>query len=424
MNKRLVLSVVIDNEKQYIDLDTISNVSVNLNSVVSTYPLVEGDSISDHMYREPAIITISGTFGQKGRFAINNTSENRLKDLQALFERIKDERLFVDILSIYNVRPNFVLQNISWTEHANTLDYTFSFKEIYTAKVEEIEYEVDITDENLPTLTEPLQLDFTDTLLDWEEVDKLVILALKDAKLVDDEFLQGVAASIGFIAGGAALSGLTIAIAVATSTLSIPVVGWVVGGLALVGTGIYAAITTSKKSKAKKNYRIKAFENYKDDRKKQAEYERFVNFMGEIHKQLEVLEYSAKAYGLAANTNQECVINIDGTYYIFNFEKNNSTGYWSMVVKNIKHEVIKEVSSMVGLASIAEATSHNNLFASETGSQVYLINTKLAEAEIYGDSDNIKYYNDLTNFVFFVTAIDMNNWNNLIIDIINNALKV
>lgn len=434
MEKRLVIAVTIDDEKRYLDLDTIDRVSVDLTSTVSTYPLVEGDSISDHMYRQPGTITISGTFSTNSRFStLNYTGLSRLKAIQNLFERIKDERLFVDIMSIYNVRQNYVLQSIQWTEHANTLDYTFSFKQIYTAAVEEVEYKVDVNDPNLPILTEPLQLDLTDTLIDWEEIDKMVIAALKSAKLIDDEFLLGALTIITsdeartalVVTGvGAALLAKGVIGTAITLGVSIPVAGWIALGVSAIAAGIFALVTWGKKKTEQSKYAIKAFKNYENDRQRQAEVERFVNFLGEIHTQLEVLETAAQVFAITANTNQECVMSIDGDYYIFNFEKNNATGFWSLKITDINGSLISETAQLVGLANMTECSTNNNLFMGKSGTYVYLINMKLGEADIYGDYDNMDYYNDLTNFVFLVTKVDMQEWNTLVSDIISNALKV
>lgn len=434
MEKRLVIAVTIDDEKRYLDLDTIDRVSIDLTSTVSTYPLVEGDSISDHMYRQPATITISGTFSTNSRFStLNYTGLSRLKAIQNLFERIKDERLFVDIMSIFNVRQNYVLRSIQWTEHANTLDYTFTFKQIYTAAVEEVEYEVDVNDPNLPILTEPLQLDLTDTLIDWEEIDKMVIAALKSAKLIDDEFLLGALTIITsdeartalVVTGvGAALLAKGVIGTAITLGVSIPVVGWIALGVSAIAAGIFALVTWGKKKTEQSKYAIKAFKNYENDRQKQAEVERFVNFLGEIHTQLEVLETAAQVFAITANTNQECVMSIDGDYYIFNFEKNNTTDFWSLKITDINGSLISETAQLVGLANMTECSTNNNLFMGKSGTYVYLINMKLGEADIYGDYENMDYYNDLTNFVFLITKVDMQEWNTLVSDIISNALKV
>ncbi len=431
--KRLVLRTTLDKIRRYIDLDLILNVSISLSSVVSTYPLVEGDSISDHMYRQPNTITLTGTFSQNSLFSIANSSENRLKNIQRLFERIKDERLFVDIISIFNARLKYVLYNISWTEHANTLDYTFSFKEVYTAKVDEVVYHVSSSDNNLPDVTEPLQLDFTDTLLDWNEIDAVVNRALQDAGLVEENFWFGVQNVISSDAVrttlvitsiGAALLAKGVIASAITLGISVPVIGWIALGAAVVAASLYFLITALKKKVETKKYRIEVFKYYEDDRKMQAETSRYINFLGEIHTQLELLEETAKVYQFQANVAQTCLLTIDNNYYSFIVTKNNTTGYWSMEIRDMSDNVVGQVSSMIGLSNIGDANDHNKIFVGPSGTTVYLINTKLEEADIYNDSDNMKYYDTLENFVLFVTSINMNEWSNLISDIINGTLLV
>lgn len=408
---------------QYIDLDIIEDVNINLSSVVTTYPLIEGDSISDHMYREPGEISISGKFSENGRFAksLGSNYTGRLKYIQNLFETIKDRQLFVDILSLYNVRENYVLSNINWKEHANSLDYTFTFNQVYLAKSNEIDYVVDVRDENLPDLAEPVSLDFTDNFIKPGELEKHVIMALQDLKIVDTEFLKGLGGSAALLGASAAVTGIIIGIAAATST--IPGVGWVVSAGLLLGLGVTKLVKTVKGASSK--YKIKKFKTYRNKKKTEAEYKRFVKFMEEMHEEIQILEQSTAVYTVANNVAQETILNINGQYYSFVFTRNNSDNTWSLKISDLSDNVIRTVNKLTGLSSLDECISSNNLFSKVDGSQVFIFNKKLVEKDASEKQrdDNSDYF-DLTNFMILVTDLDLSQWSNLVIDIIKNAVII
>jgi hypothetical protein len=435
--ERLILITTVDNVPLEIDLDTIDSVRVTLNSVVTEYPLVDGDSISDHMYRQPASISISGMFGQQGRFSNTFSSfGNRLKAIQSLFEKIKDERLFVNILSLYNTRENYVLHHITWNEGASTLDYEFSFKQVYVAELEDVKYTVDVVDENLPILTEPKTLNVTDTMVDWNEIHTIVIMTLKEANLVKDEFLLEVGnfinnnkdiLTVSLIVGvtGLAISAKIISGAIIASA-SIPVAGWVIGIVGVVALGIYVGLGWLRDETNKSKYALEAFKLYKKDAQKKAEFERFTNFIGSIHRQIQILEEYAKVYTFTSNENQECMININGSYYILKLIRNNVTLLWSLTVTDMYNKCIKTVGELKGLRSINDANQSNNLFTTEDGVYVYLLNKQItySEATVKLRERDVDLYSDLRKFMLFVTSVDMSKWSTLLSDIIKNAITV
>ena len=110
-------------------------------------------------------------------------------------------------------------------------------------------------------------------------------------------------------------------------------------------------------------------------------------------------------------------MNIDGDYYIFNFEKTNISSFWSMKITDINGSPVNITPRMIGLKDMSECSRHNKLFTGKSGTYVYLINMKLNES-------SIDYYDDLRNFVFLITKVDMQEWNALVMDIISNALTV
>ncbi len=429
---------------RYRDLDFIDNIQVSLPSVVTSYPVIEGDSISDHMYRQPGTINISGTFSETGRFQnTDGVQQNRLKNIQDIFENLKNKKIFIDIMSIYKIRKNYVLSNISWTEHGNSLDYTFTFNEIFTAKVTDVEYVTDPQDENLPDLSELKTLDFTDTLINKEELTKVIIDVLKELKFIDDEFLRRVGSSTALISIGAGIGGLAIAAMIALASTGAGILVLVVAAAAVaVGYGIYSIVKAFQRSH--NNLKYKPFAITSNEKKNEAEYQRFVEFLKMLDKEIDVLENSIKVYEINENTKQETFLNIGGTYYSFLFEQNNTNKSWGLTVKEataMSEKIVAVVPKLTGIASLSECTTENNLFNKIEAPQVYIFNKAAIEIaqeeyispEVSG-SPNKRYWElgkeaeltlagrDLTNFMVVVSDIDLGEWATIIAEIIRNAV--
>ena len=163
--------VVIRN--QFLPIDYIGSKSVKSSSTVISQPMQSGDTMSDHMYRNPTTISISGTFALNGRNWDNATYDNivflqdRLTAVQTVFEYIKNNGVLCTIITIacdmsgadvasydeygnfignmnsentrFLTRDNMALTSITWTEIGNTLDFSFEFLEVIS--IDMMEYE-------------------------------------------------------------------------------------------------------------------------------------------------------------------------------------------------------------------------------------------------------------------------------------------
>ena len=406
-------------------LDSVDDSNVSLNSSITSSPLVNGDVISDHMYKEPITYSFSGVLSHNGsKTIVVDKDGSRLSDIQEIFEKIKNNGILCTIVKIkildkidkneaqFKIRNNMVLQSISWTEKINSLGFTFSFKEIMTVDIKEPEK--DISDNFLPNVTDPNQLSFTDALLDWEQVDTLVIKTMDKYSLIGEKFknfLQGCGiADIATIAGatvGFVLAGVIAkSIGIALSTLG--PIGILVGVIAVVGI---ALINFIKKKIEENKYRVKVFEYYKDDKKNQAEVKRFVNFIGDIHKQISKLNDYIKVFNISSNEIQECLLGIDNIQYNFKFEKNNTTNEYTLKVLDIDDNLVKNYGSVISaLTNISQCTSSNAMFRVEgSGTYVYLMRT--------GEDKT-----DLTSYNILTSTIKLENYVDMLTEIINNAL--
>lgn len=416
-----------------ISLDTVNETSVSASSTITEHPTVEGTPIADHMYRNPIDLSLSGTFSLNGspalRFVkddkdvvrIETLTDTSLSRIEEIFEDIKNTGLICTISKIkvvkedktpqFTVRENMVLQSINWTEKINSLGFTFTFREVLTANVQT--FDVDPDDRFLPDINYAEASTFSDTLLDWNAVDESVLKALLDYKLAAPEFLQflasyGTGALIGLGIGSVAAIALASTLTAIGATASIPFVGAVIAaGIAAV-IGIIELIKLIKK----RAYKVKAFNYYKNAKKRNKEAARFTAFYEEMHNRIRVLDGSVKVWKINENKSQETILNIDNKYYIFNFEKNNiDSGYaYKLNVSNDEDTALSCTNTNVAIASYTDGTPQNCLFKTNK-SYVYLVRSAEADA------------NDLTKYFICASQINPVDFSQTLTDIIQEAIK-
>lgn len=408
-------------------LDSIEDVQVDESSQLTTHPIASGDMVADHMIKEPCSMTITGELSMNGSDNINiDGVKPTLKACQETFGKIKNNAYMCSITKLamntnevrFLQRENMVLTSIQWTERVNSLVFTLTFNQALVAEVQE--YDVDMQDENLPAVTEPATMSFSSTLMDWDQVNRLVIDTCDTEGLTTDEFMTMLkSAGTSYLIGSAAV-GASILITYVAACASIPVAGWVVGvaslavaGVAIIGYGIYSAIKGAVNSR---KYRIDQFKKYKDDKKNQAEVERFANFVGDIHNQLMKLNDAFYVYQISSNEPQECMLSISDEYYIFAFEKNNVNNKWTVnVTMPARDDSVVAANKSIDCAktSYTDCTSDNALFrASGSGAYVYL--TYIRNEDYTAD--------DLRNYYILVSGMKPEDFTNAVTEIIKNAI--
>lgn len=448
----------LDELNQPIEFDVLSAKSVSTASNITEYPMINGDTVADHMIRQPISITLTGKFSLYGNkpFAFIG-SNDRLTNIETFFERLKNEGVMCSIVTRdrgpsssqrFKVRENMVLTNIRWTEQQASLDFDLTFTEALLVNMTEPVPEY--TDENLPAITDPAALDFTDTLLDMSKVDEIVINMLRSLELITDDFLKYVLDSIedytsgdssAFVVGlsTSAIAGLGVAL-VALS--NIPVAGWIataiIAGVGFIVGGIWDICKSALKHYREKYWNVKTFQLSKDSKKNQQELVRFLTYINNIHKQISYLNDVMQVYGIGSNQEQECMFYIDNNYFIFTFKKNNvaSTQFktvWSCSIESANgyKDEIPDISARA-LKTITECTTSNMIFRTQTSSGywVYLINTELFTVENadYPNSEArnksiMKCESNLTSYKVFVSQADMTNFSNKLADIVVDAMK-
>lgn len=419
-------------------LDTVEATTINANSTVTQHPTVNGTPIADHMYRNPIALNLSGTFSLNGKKGIVfKNGHGSLQKIEKLFEEIKNtgtlctlSKIAVDINNTaqFMTREHMVLSSISWKENINTLDFNFNFQEVLLATVQE--YDVDPDDRFAPNINYAKAANFSDTLLDWDMVDRMVLKQLWDFELIAKEFLD-LLGSLS-VAACVAIVGASVATAVIAGmvsgliAISATGIGAIVAGVVVAVLAVVAGIVALFKWIKKQAYRIKAFVYYKNAKKRDKEVKRFIEFYNSIHDKIRALDGVIKCYTINENVPQETILSIGGNYYVFDFESNNlndgSSYAYKLVVTDIEDNVQCNANTNYAITSFMDGTPDNKLF-SANGNYVYLVYspsgvTSGREAEnrrIQDANENLGVGVEKQELIDTATADDRNDLRNYII---------
>ena len=93
----LVVTCELDGEQQRFMFDYVSDNSTSLSSDLTTHPMVNGDMVADHMFKQPLTVTYSGKFSLYGNKRTEYGKEDRLEQIQNIFERIKNEAIICEL---------------------------------------------------------------------------------------------------------------------------------------------------------------------------------------------------------------------------------------------------------------------------------------------------------------------------------------
>lgn len=180
---KVVVGAKLNGVMVYFDLDTCVARSLSSSATITSFPIENGLSASDHMYRNPRTFTLSGTFSLnrgghrivdcyttdaiqswhkeggtvsweewlqgEGAALKSLNADNYLQSVQTVFEYIQEKGVLCQIMMAqdtkesstrFKVRDNMVLQNIQWQEQYNSMNYSFTFQEVISV-IKEKEFE-------------------------------------------------------------------------------------------------------------------------------------------------------------------------------------------------------------------------------------------------------------------------------------------
>lgn len=453
----LVVTCELDGEQQRFMFDYISEDTTSLSSDLTTHPMVNGDMVADHMYKQPLTVTYSGKFSLYGNKRTEYGKEDRLEQIQNIFERIKNEAIICELSTEaadgqspnrFKKRNNMVLTGITWRQQQALVEFDFTFSEVLFVDTDEFDYNKNTSDEYLPSLTSPVQLNFTDVLVDFSDIDKYLIEELTKANIITEGFLQFVITAIeknNFTKDELTEEGYK---AIKRLAVSSEVIGNVRGNYISGAAGLFVGISLNpligtivgtltkgilKKSTSKKQQLYKAFQLYKDDKKNRAEVDRFASFVGSIHNALSKLNDYIKIYAFPSNQEQVSSIYIDNTYYSFKLTKNaiHNFAYYGLNVTALTDYGEKTICANTSINQTAKTSFYNcndtnYIFRTEnTGQYVYVVSLEATQL-----SSNIseEEYNEimskLFNYAILVSDINPKEYNEILIKIIQQALSV
>lgn len=451
----------IDELNEPVEFDLITEKSINATSEITQYPTVTGDTIADHMIKKPCTMSISGIFSLYGNKPhVFKGGKDRLTNIQSFFEKIKNEGTLCTLATIdrasnskqrFVVRNQMVLTSITWTESQNSMTFSFQFNEVLSAEV--FDPVVDYTDENLPTTTDPVSLNFADEFLDPQQISAIVLNQLQEVGLLKNDFalwlskaadtLKNIAmiTSVPLIITGASI--LSHVIVGATILGSAGPVGWIVGGVLLaagiVACGIIAILNRTKTRKAEKEYGIKAFSKKDTEDENTQEAERLCNYIGQVNTNLEYLNNAIQVFGLQTSIEQQCLLYIGEHFYTFTFTKNNTQTkdknvIWKLsLTSDAEDNFIVDIAdvSNSALTNINDFTLDNCIYKTDDEIYIYLANNKLyaVENNTYNSEEERnkaieECKSNLENYVILASKTNMEEFALKLNDVVIDAMKV
>ena len=424
---------------RYLVLDTQEEKSVTATATIAQQPLQSGDTMSDHMYRDPTQFNVSGSFAINGKNWDDDSYNfmqmgDRLTNIQEVFEYIKDNGFLCRLITIdeddmnqaqggitlksnarsrFKIRNNMALTSMTWGERQNSIKYNFKFVEVIMVEAQEYE---DLTDEELealglPHVSSPVGSSLGSLLADTGQLKETILRTLYDNGYVMDDFFKalcetvhqlfksaaitvaiisvGLAVSIitaipaAIAVAAAAATGGSILAALAGSVSAVFPVGTIVVAVVAVLAGIAIGIYNLVKYVKKQEKQKKAFKliNGKPDQ----DAERLVNLFEDIEKEINKVKTGLTIYGINGNYRQTVTLNIGGEYYLIEFDKDNAApgDVWGATVTDMEGNALSTVRhAWCPVSSFTDLNRNTNLWFKDHSLEydVYLVNPSLSSA--------------------------------------------
>ena len=302
-----------------------------------------------------------------------------------------------------------------------------AFKQVMTTSV--ITTDVDIDDQYLPNVTEPLTLSFSDTLINWDEINLNVVNMLTKEGLLKENFLQALKSM-----GESTLKSICVAAVAGVIAALMTAIGATGGLLGVVLLALAAAaifvkgiINFFKRIINAKKYQIAAFEWSKNDKKNNSEVNRFGTLLTELQTEISKLDTSIHLYRISENTDQECMINVGDSYYIFTFTKNNTNGKYGLkVIEGMSSSsgdkvVASNTDITTSPSSFDKLTNNNMVFTAPNNAKVYVLYNPVKEEDEENTNETPDELN-LKNYCILVSDIDIESFSEIVTKIIKNKI--
>ncbi len=424
---------------RYLILDTQEDKNINADATIAQQPLQSGDTMSDHMYRNPTQVSISGMFSLNGKNWDDDSynfieAGDRLTNVEQVFEQIKDEGFLCRLTTIdesdvssntagiinlksnaktrFKSRNNMALKSIVWTEKQNTVKFSFTFIEVIMVEAQEYE---ELTDEEkdkygLPSVSSPVGSSLGTLLKDTGQLKETILRTLYDNGYVQDDFFKALCANVAQLTQSVAIAAAIISVGLAVSVITAIPAAIAVGVAAATGGSVLAALAGSCSAvfpvgtivvavvavvagiaigiakyiqwKKKQEKQKKAFKliNGKPDQDAQ----RLFNLFDDVEMAVNRAKSNLTIYNITGNYEQTVTLNIGGEYYLIVFEKSNvdKSQPWSARVTDLSGNALSSVyHAWCPVAAFTDLNRNQNLWFKDNSKayEVYLVNPSLSK---------------------------------------------
>ena len=402
-----------DNRKIY--LENVSDSQIAKNITITTHPIVSGEEIADHYYKDPITMTINGVIslnGSKSEVLEGSTVKGNprmLRRFEEVFERVQNDGHLCDIVKIqrgesgsyrFSKRENMVLTAISWTEGINTLGFNMTFTQalIVDQTIFEDDNRIDtgktdrdnnntLTDETLPNVNVPDKTSFAREIVDWDVIEAQIVASLHMSGAIPNEFYNAIISASPpteevidreTSVKGVTLADVTKAIAIFQQSKSYlrennPF------AIGRQRTGSYFKRITEEKQLwrfvfSSSNYYFRPETIY---------FKNAGRFIKKLDEYLRQLSSPYEMYQFAQSGEQDVLVTIGNENFIFQVRNNNVNGSYGITILKGQTSAAENPVSVGGISDIrgaistyTQATNSNALLRTGSGQYIHLLKLK------------------------------------------------
>ena len=407
-----------DNRKIY--LENVSDSQITKNITITTHPVVSGEEIADHYYKEPITMTISGVIslnGSKSEVLEGSTVKGNprmLRRFEEVFERVQNDGHLCDIVKIqrgesgsyrFSKRENMVLTAITWTEGINTLGFNMTFTQalIVDQTIFEDDNRIDtgktdrdnnntLPDESLPNVNIPDKTSFAREIVDWDVIEAQIVASLRMAGVFGERFFKA-ALSINYLSEPLTEEKIKDEKSIQNVTLADIQKACRIFALSLDYIGKNNPFELDVIDKAGKHYnkernRMEGMEGVRTDPVLLAKdtvriLKRVGQFIKELDGYLKSLESHYEMYRFPQSGEQDVLVTIGNEDFVFQVRNNNVNGSYKIAVLQGQNSAAENPVSVGGISDIRggistymQATNSNAILRTGGGQYVHLLKLK------------------------------------------------
>ena len=411
-----------DNRKIY--LENVSDSQITKNITITTHPIVSGEEIADHYYKEPITMTINGIIslnGSKSEVLEGSTvrgNPRMLRRFEEVFERVQNDGHLCDIVKIqrgesgsyrFSKRENMVLTAVTWTEGINTLGFNMTFTQalIVDQTIFEDDNRIDtgktdrdnnntLPDESLPNVNVPDKTSFAREIVDWDVIEAQIVASLRMAGVFSERFFTA-ALSINYLSEPLTEEKIKDEKSIRNVTLADVQKACRIFALSLDYIGKNNPFELDVIDKAGKHYnkernRMEGMEGTRTDPILLAKdpvriLKRVGQFINELDGYLKSLESHYEMYRFPQSGEQDVLVAIGNEDFVFQVRNNNVNGSYKITVLQGQNSAAENPVSVGGISDIRggistymQATNSNAILRTGGGQYVHLL--KLEERTV------------------------------------------